>query len=227
MVFLLRTIVRYALRLLLGFVCFVLLYLFASWALPYVKVNGDYAAPASGMTIFVESNGVHTDFLLPVKSMQKDWTAMFPYRDFEAVDSSYHYISIGWGDKGFFLNTPSWSDLTFSTAFKASFGLSSTAMHITYQHEPKQDSMCRALTITPQQYDTLIAYINHSFLQQDGNIVQIHHPGYNKQDCFYEANGTYSLFKTCNIWTNNGLKVMGVKTGMWTPFQGGIMKQLN
>lgn len=227
MLFFLKTLFRYTLRILLGFVCFVILYLFASWALPYLEVNRDYVAPKEGLTIYVQSNGVHTDFLMPVKSAQKDWSKTFPYSDFEAVDSSYHYISVGWGDKGFFMNTPTWADLTASTAFKACFGLGGTAVHVTYEaRTPEPGSLCKPLLISPQQYDTLIAFMARSLKQENGSIVHIAHPGYSQQDCFYEANGTYSLFRTCNTWTGRGLKAMGVKIGVWTPFQGGIMNHL-
>src|SRR5690349_18008840 len=128
----LKTILRLTLKIFLYLLGFIALYALAAFLMPYVKVNRDYVQAKEGITIYVESNGVHTDFVLPVKQAQKDWSLMFPYKDFEAVDSSYSYVSVGWGDKGFFLNTPTWADLTFSTAFKAATGLSSTAMHITY-----------------------------------------------------------------------------------------------
>ena len=45
---------------------------------------------------------------------------------------------------------------------------------------------------------------------------------YGKNDAFYEANGSYSLFHTCNTWANNGLKACGQKACFWTPFDSGI-----
>ena len=156
-----------------------------------------------------------------------DWNALFPYTDFKKVDASYSYVAAGWGDKGFFIGTPTWADLKFSTAFKAAFGLSSTAMHITYKHyEPQVSESCRKLVISPEQYATLISYIKGSFQYNNGKTIRVNHAGYSYNDCFYEANGTYSLFKTCNVWTGNGLKKTGVRIGIWTPFQGGIMNHL-
>ena len=45
---------------------------------------------------------------------------------------------------------------------------------------------------------------------------------YGKNDAFYEATGRYSLFHTCNTWTNNALKIAGQKACVWTPFDTGI-----
>ncbi|MFM7331368.1 MAG: DUF2459 domain-containing protein, partial [Brachymonas sp.] len=42
---------------------------------------------------------------------------------------------MGWGDRNFFLNTPTWDDLTLSTALNATFGLGSAALHINYYKE--------------------------------------------------------------------------------------------
>ena len=46
--------------------------------------------------------------------------------------------------------------------------------------------------------------------------------GYTSNDIFYEANGSYSIFKTCNTWSNSILKNSGVKSLLWTPFSSDI-----
>jgi hypothetical protein len=40
---------------------------------------------------------------------------------------------------------------------------------------------------------------------------------------FYEANGPYSAFYTCNSWTGEALRAAGVKTGLWTPLSQSVM----
>ena len=61
-----------------------------------------------------------------------DWSQKFLYEDTVAKDSTLRYIAIGWGDKGFYLDTPTWADLKFSTAFKAAFWLGNSAIHTTF-----------------------------------------------------------------------------------------------
>jgi uncharacterized protein (TIGR02117 family) len=193
-----------------AFILFILLYLFLAWMLPYIKVNRSFcnAPDSEGVEIFVQTNGVHTDLVLPVKNEQADWEKLFPHSDFENVYSGFNYVGIGWGDKGFFLNTPTWADLKFSTAFKAAFALSTTAMHVTYKYrKPKENESCKRIVLSKDQYRILIRYIGSSFLLKDKLPVHIAHPGYTAQDTFYEATGTYSLFKTCNVWTCNALQV--------------------
>jgi uncharacterized protein (TIGR02117 family) len=135
------------------------------------------------------------------------------------------YIAFGWGDKGFYLKTPTWADLKASTVFKAAFGLSSAAMHTTFYDKLKEGKRCVRLDISKEQYQRLITYIEKS-LQTDasGNPVTIGADArYNDHDAFYEAKGSYNLFHTCNTWTNDALKVSGQKACWWTPFDKGIL----
>jgi uncharacterized protein (TIGR02117 family) len=214
-------------RSLLGFIAFVMCYLLCAFWLPLLKVNTSYVPAKEGISIFIESNGVHTDFIIPSRYGELNCFRLFPCADFDRVDSNYTYVGVGWGDKGFYIDTRTWADLKFSTAFKAVFGLSSTAMHVRYLYrEPREDENCKRLVLTPGQFEQLKHYILSSFDQKQGCPQHIHHAGYGSNDTFYEAQGSYSLFKTCNVWTGNGLKQIGVKTGIWSPFEEGIMEGL-
>jgi len=223
----LKKILKIFLRILIFIVLFLIIYFLASWICPYIKVNRDYVQEKQGIEIFIKSNGVHTDIVMPVKSKLCNWSTFLPFQDFEQVDEQFEYIAVGWGDKGFYLNTPEWKDLKFSTAFNAAFGLSETAMHITYNYsKPKPSESCKKIILSEKQYQKLIVFILNSFYIKDKKPIKIMHPGYSVYDCFYEAKGTYHLFKTCNVWTGNALSKTGVKIGIWTPFQGGIINHL-
>lgn len=208
------------------------LYAVCAWVLPKIKVNSEYAQPSSQdettfVDIFIRSNGVHTDIVVPAIHNFYNWTTMFPYSSFENVDSTYPYLSIGWGDRGFYLHTPSWSELKFSTAFKAVFGLSTSAMHLTYYQEiSEEDGITIKRRLTAQQYRRLIDYILSSFTMGNGKPELILHPGYDEQDNFYVSGGTYSLFKTCNVWTGMALAHAGIKVGYWTPFEWCVMDSI-
>jgi len=206
------------------FLIFLLNYLFFSWILPSIKLNTHFVEDSQGVEIFAKSNGVHTDIVMPAKSNEINWFEFLPASDFESVDERFAYVSLGWGDKGFYLNTPEWKDLTVSTAVNAAFGLGETAMHVTYFYAaPKKTEKCKSVFISIKQYRVLISLIKSSFELKENKRIAIIHPGYSNYDCFYEANGSYSMFKTCNVWTGNILKNTGVKIGIWTPFQGSII----
>ena len=220
-----KRVLRRFLFILLGFIGIVAIYIILAFMLPKIKVNTDFVETPDGIPIYLCSNGVHTDVSLPVKTAYIDWRAQFPPSTFKAVDSTFQYVAIGWGDKGFFLNTPTWADLTFPTAFKAAFALDGSAMHVTYDKFAPViiPGVCQKIVISVKQYQQLIAYIQKTFTKNNGQIELIHASTYGNTDNFYEAQGHYSMLRTCNVWTCGALKSAGIKQGLWSPFQGGIM----
>lgn len=202
-------------------------YLFFAVIFSLIPVNNSFQQAEKGVEIFVKSNGVHTDIVLPVKNETIDWKTKIKEDDFKP--SHINYIAFGWGDKGFYLNTPTWADLKFSTAFNALFWLSSSAMHVTcYQERPVLNEKTKRISITSDQYRQLIEHIDASFQKdKDGKYILI--PGHHYKsvnDNFYEGIGTYSLFTTCNSWTNSGLKKTGIKNAFWAPFEKSVMWHL-
>ena len=81
--------------------------------------------------------------------------------------------------------------------------------------------------INKAQYSRLIQFISDSF-QKDtsGNFINIiTNENYGKTDAFYEANGSYSVFRTCNTWANSALKASGQKCCYWTALDSGIFSK--
>lgn len=157
----------------------------------------------------------------------KDWTSFVNPADTKSGNTIANYVAFGWGDKGFYLETPTWEDLKFQTAFKALFFLSSTAMHVTFYKKLHENESCRKICITKMSYKMLTNYIESSF-EKNGDFTKlIKGAAYSDNDLFYEAKGTYNLFRTCNTWANSGLKSANLKACLWTPFDKGIFYQYN
>jgi uncharacterized protein (TIGR02117 family) len=209
-----------------GFIGIVLVYMACAWLFSRITVNKDFKNDTvNGIPIFVLSNGVHTDIVVPLYNEYKDWRSQISPLQTIAVDTTLNYVAFGWGDKGFYLDTPEWSDLTFGTAFKAMFFLGTTAMHVTFHKELKVDDNCVALKIPAENYKQLTGYIEASFKKDpNGNYLLIKNASYGNNDCFFDATKTYNLFFTCNSWTNKALKQSGIKACFWTPFDKGILK---
>lgn len=167
---------------------------------------------------------MHTDIVVPVKSAEIDWSHKIRFENIASKDTIYNYLAIGWGDKGFYMEIPEWSDLTFNIAFKAAFGLSSTAMHTTFYKQMYESENCKRIKISDNQYSKLIKYIENSFKENpEGNFINIPTDAvYGNSDSFYEAKGSYKLTYTCNTWTNDALKSCEQKACLWTPFDFGI-----
>jgi uncharacterized protein (TIGR02117 family) len=180
-----------------------------------------------GIQIFVVSNGVHTDLVLPVANDQKDWRLLLPEELFNVKGKNFSSVAFGWGNKDFYINTPTWSHLSISTAIKAGLGLGNSAMHVKYMRSsPNPSEQCVAINLSKAQYSALVKYVERSFCLQRNCAVKIDHPGYGDHDLFFDARGTYTLFRTCNVWTNNALKNAGLKTAAWTPFADGLIHSL-
>ncbi len=224
-----KSILKFILKLFLILVSFIAIWILAALLLPKIKINQNFSACHDDcVTMYLRSNGMHTDIVFPVINNEKDWRAAFPIAAFEGVDSTFNYIAIGWGDKGFYLETPTWADLKVSTALKAMVGVSGTAMHITYlKNAPVEGEYGRQLKISKEQYYLLLNYIDDAFKKDDnGNVLLIKHPDYDINDNYYEAKGSYSVFRTCNVWTSQCLKSAGIQNGYWTPSAASVMQNL-
>lgn len=221
-----KKVMRYLRNIILFFLGFILLYLGCAWLFSRIPVKRE-ADQSADITFYLKTNGVHTDIIVPVRTAFKDWSKDLSYHHTRSGDSTLSYIAFGWGDRAFYLETPTWGDLKAGTAFNAAFGLSSTAMHTTFYHFLQEDEHCVRRTMGTDQYKRLISFIETSFsLDPAGKPIVIPTEArYGQHDAFYEATGRYSLFHTCNTWTNNALKASGQQACWWTPFDKGIFYQ--
>lgn len=207
-------------------------YFGTSAVLMRLPANRKQARPEDGVKIYVQSNGVHVDLVLPVKTgaphTEVDWSEKFPKAHFQDVGDEHDWIAIGWGDRGFYLDTPTWAELKPKTALKALFYLSSTVMHVKYfrQAELRESKLCRAVVLRDDEYQRVVQYILDSFVVQEREFDLIPGRGYAQNDNFYTAKGRYHMFKTCNVWANKGLKIAGVKTATWAPMQKAVLYHL-
>lgn len=211
---------------LLGLILFLGLYILTGLGLGRMGV-AEEANAKDDMDIYLLTNGVHTDLVLPIKNQYYDWSKQLKFENTKGKKTDYQFVAIGWGDKGFYLDTPTWAELKFSTAFRAATGLSTAAIHATFYRTMTLSEDCVKLGISKDQYQRLIAFINKDFIRnQDGSIKHIQTDAvYGDSDAFYDATGSYSLFHTCNSWTNRALKAAGQKASVWTPFDRGIFHQ--
>jgi len=202
------------------------LYVGTAYVLSRISVPKADPQAAPDVLVYLHTNGVHTDIVLPISTPQRDWRQLLPVSDIPSADTTMRYIAFGWGDKGFYLDTPTWADLKFSTAFVAAFWLGSSAMHTTYLHAVPPGPDTVPLYLSHAEYARLLAYIYRSFrLDAHGRAQHIEGHSYGQDDAFYEAHRVYSFLYTCNTWTNNALKASGQRACLWTPSDKGIFYQ--
>ena len=199
-------------------------YLIGVFVIPFIPVSAEKTNEPKDVDIYILTNGVHTDIVVPIKSDVYDWSTLLPFENTISKRTDFNYVSIGWGDKGFYLDTPTWAELKPSTAFKAAFWLSESAMHCTYYTKMVEGDDCVKISITKAQYKRLIAFINDKFDKDAQGKVQFISTDavYDKNDAFYDAKSSYNIFYTCNTWANDALKIAGQKAALWTALDFGI-----
>ncbi len=194
--------------------------------------NLGYRQPdvGEGVTIFVRSNEIHTDLVLPVivGDPAIDWRVRFPPQHFQADVSDYRYVAVGWGNRQFYVETPRWSDLKLSSAIGALCWPSETVLHVEYLYDAAHSEHFHELRISREQYRELAAFVESSIgkLDERGVAKPATTVTYGSADRFYSATGRYHALNTCNQWTGRGLARAGAPVGIWTPLKQHVLWRL-
>lgn len=201
----------------LALVALPLAYLVAALVGSLLPVNSDWKEAERGTTIYLRSNGVHVDILLPAEAHGLDWRPLLPASDFADAPARPRWFGFGAGERRVYLETPSWKDLTPRTAWSALTG-GERILHVDRTEEPGADLY--AIRLRPEEYRRLWAAIRAEF---DGAPKRIDHPGYGPDDAFYEGRGRASALHSCNNWAADKLRLAGVRTSLWSPFAQGLV----
>ena len=197
-----------------------LLYLLAALAGSLIAVNRHWKEPERGITVYLASNGIHADILMPARAQGLDWEPLLPKRHFAAPDPQARWVSFGSGEERVYLETPRWRDITPRTAWSALTG-GSRVMHVAWVADP--GFATRAIRLRPEEYRRLWAAIRADFeLDPKGRPLRIDSAGYGPGDAFYRATGRASAIRTCNSWAADRLRLAGIKTSLWPPFVQGL-----
>jgi uncharacterized protein (TIGR02117 family) len=167
--------------------------------------------PAAGVTIHLDSSLVHSWLILPVAAAGHDWRQRLP--PFPDGRAAGPYLGLSWGERDFFLATPTWADLDLRLAFRALVAGHQSLVHLYRLEAPAG----RPIHLSEAQYRRLVAHLESALAP--GSPL----PGYGTDDLFLPARGRYSPWQTCNQWTRDALAAAGVRVGRWTPLPQGLM----
>lgn len=178
--------------------------------------------PPDAITIYISDNGIHTGLILPARHELADWSDLVRPRDLRDPALASDHLLFGWGDRAFYLETPTWGDVRPSTALNALWGSDSALIHVDHVVAPTPGDSIRPIVVSRAQFRAIAAAIREDFIVDlQGRPTPV--PGYGATDVFYEAWGRYSAISTCNEWTGGILRDAGVRVGKWTPFSFGLM----
>ncbi len=188
-----------------------IIYLIVSLIISFITVDRVVENENLEKKIFLNTNGVHLDIIIPTKDIDDKLIYGIMYNKNDV------FLSFGWGDENFYLNTPTWSDLTFSNVFIAMFLNSSSLMHVS-RHRYINPNWIE-IKVSSLEFKKINEYILNSFeLTSSGKKLLLKNRGYSKNDDFYQSKGSYSFINTCNSWVNKAFKESGLKSCLWTPF---------
>lgn len=192
-------------------------YLVAALIGSLVPVNRGWSEPEQGTTVYLIANDIHTDIVMPINAGGLDWRRLFPMRDFAAVDPNASFIAFGAGERHVYLETPRWRDVTARTLWSALAG-GERVLHVAYIEAPSTE--VRAIRLRPEEYRRLWSAIRADL---GGPPQRIDHPGYGSSDAFYRSIGRANAIRTCNSWAADKLRLAGVRTSLWPPFEQGLL----
>jgi uncharacterized protein (TIGR02117 family) len=191
-------------------------YMMAAVVGSLLPTRTDWAEAGAGTDIIVHDNGIHTSIILP----NSDQTAppRFDGDVFLADRARYPWVAIGWGDREFYLNTPTWAELSPRVGVTALIGSGQSLIHEDRLEHLNLEGEMRRVRLSDAELQRLLAHINAMRTQ---TVIA----GYGADDRFFEAKGSegYSILYTCNNWVADALHAAGVQTGRWTPLPFGVM----
>jgi uncharacterized protein (TIGR02117 family) len=180
-------------------------------------------------TVYLSSDGFHTNVFIPVKTRVYDWKSRLTVNSVSHLSKRDRYIQLGWGDRRFYMETPSWGQVNPLEALRALFFWQNpTALfvkgHTTVPDVANEPLKCVRLGKT--DYLAMMTFIDRSFQTNAQGEKHRLGSGQDQQSSFYAANGYYSILNTCNTWTANALRTANVNTPLWGGLATPIMNHL-
>ena len=188
---------------------------------------GNYPKKTCNIQICVSNTGIHSNIILPLKNNIFDWQN---YLSIDEIGTdtihNYNYLSFGWGDRDFYLSTPTLADFKLSTAFKALFLPTPSVLYLKGYEALPNYVEAKCVKVTEFEYLQLINYIQATFqIDKEGKINRIAN-GHTDNAGFYAAVGDYSILRNCNSWTGEALRTANVNTPLWDGLSSAIMLHL-
>ena len=180
--------------------------------------------------LYVSSGDIHSEFVFDLAQSPYDWESFLPLNlvsPFSLGHEMARYLAIGWGSKRFFYEFLTWDDLSIELAVSATLLGGPSAVHAEYSEQLRPELRYYEIKVSKENYLKLVQFIQDSFLLDSNDKVQkIDNFNYFGRDSFFWGRKSYHLFRTCNMWTAEGLEVMQVRRPVWAPFHFGIDRAL-
>src|SRR3546814_9305473 len=138
------------------FVRLILVFFFFKQKTAYEMRISDWSSDvcSSDLPIFMRTNGVHTSIVVPAASEGIDWSPLLRAGHIDRPDLAGDYLAIGWGQRDFFLKTPTWADLRPGIALRALVGGGGSLIHVEHLRRPVADRDHRPVLVARSEEHT-------------------------------------------------------------------------
>jgi len=128
-------------------------------------------------------------------------------RDFPQAD----YLEVGWGEREYYFGR----DQSFTGAMRAAFGSNNpSVLHVAGFRGSLAKSFPASeiieVKLSPDGFERLVRYIHDAFDRKGATVVAPLGPGLYGDSRFYPGWESFSLLRTCNVWTARGLRDAGL-----------------
>ena len=173
------------------------------------EVDGD-------IEVLLYAGPIHYDFLIPAIPEAR---AAFGFAEQQGIpvdDPRLRWFVAGWGARAFYTSMGEYGDVTAQALLKAITG-DTAAIRIDRVGALRLDLDVLSLKMTEVEFTRFLSAINASFKQSDDQTRLPIDAQLTGTDVFYEAEGTFNIFVTCNTWIGQILRDTGFQFGYWTP----------
>lgn len=168
-------------------------------------VRNDNFSPAAGHTVYIVNSNLHTGIIIPVdQEAEKTINAVKFFR-------SYKFIDIGWGEEKYYqepvdsLLMGARAILLPNTSVIRVEGYSGTLEDFIMWSDYAVE-----LTLTGEQYNSLLEFIAESFMKDNGGEDIMTSAKRSGRVIFFRSVYRYHLFHTCNTWVAEALEYSGL-----------------
>jgi uncharacterized protein (TIGR02117 family) len=184
--------------------------------------------PDCKFRVYVSGDAMHTNLFVPVRNEAFDWSQHLDLATLgKRAPATYRYLQFGWGDRVFYVETASWDKISLSSALRSLLLQNPAALfvkgHTAVPQYPGETLKC--VSLNQANYLKLMDFLEASFQTNSQGQERIS-SGQDGDSSFYAATGRYSMLKTCNSWTADGLRSAGVNTPLWGALALAVMHQL-
>ncbi len=163
---------------------------------------------SAAYSVYVVNHGWHTGVVM----QRNDFICLIGLDSIRIPAGKW--LEFGWGDKDFYMSTPSEDDVEWFTTLKAAIWPTSSVVHVVGFNRPVPEyfsySGLIGLHIADSLRESMAKYISKAFSRRENGTLDSLGQGLYGNSCFFSGQEKYYFPKTCNVWTAQVLKRGGI-----------------